>query len=272
MTTRDNLTIDRFNEIEVTPAGHTYIGDAPGTIEAQAAFFKENGFLVFRGVMSPEFLCELDGELQRIADGFRELEPIREGFAMEDPSKWPSPDRPVFRKIGGIGDHSEAFSRLLRHPRIMEFLVPFYGPVIELYRDVVMMKQPRVGREKPWHQDAVYWEYEPNEFISAMTALDDARVENGALQVVPGSHQFGALEHHGKELQVELSQELQEKATYVPMAAGDVLMFHSLILHASEPNRSERPRRMCIFSYMAPHFRYTGDGDATPRMKIFESS
>ena len=133
-----------------------------------------------------------------------------------------------------------------------------------------MMKQPHIGREKPWHQDAVYWGYEPNEFISAMVALDAATVDNGVLQVVPGSHKHGALSHQGAELQVELGSEQQERTTNVPMESGDILMFHSLTLHASQPNRSDHQRRMCIFSYMAPFFRFTGEGKEPERIPIHE--
>jgi hypothetical protein len=261
-------TIDAFEEVEVKPAGSTYAGGAPEAGEDQKTFFEENGFLVFRKVLSAGEIAELDRELDRIAGSYRSLDPVREGFSMEDPAKWPDPDRPVFRKIGGMYDHSDAFRRMCSHRTVVDFLKLFYGPVIELYRDVVMMKQGKVGREKPWHQDAVYWNYEPNEFISAMTAIDDARVENGALQVIPGSHKRGAVKHRGVELQINLTMEQQGQTTYVPLDAGDVLMFHSLLLHASEPNRSVDQRRMSIFSYMAPYFTYTGEGDPPERICI----
>ncbi len=262
------ISIDAFEEVEIKPAVSTYLAGAPAAAEDQKAFFEENGFLVFRSVLSTGELAELDQELNRIAGSYLDLDAVREGFTTEDPAKWPDPDRPVFRKIGGMYDHSEAFRRMCSHKTVIVFLQLFYGPVIELYRDVVMMKQGKVGREKPWHQDAVYWEYEPNEFISAMTAIDDAKIGNGALQVIPGSHRRGAVKHHGAELQIDLTEELQNQTTYVPLEAGDVLMFHSLLFHASEPNRSEDQRRMSLFSYMAPYFTYTGEGDPPERIRI----
>ena len=264
-----NAGVEIFDGSEVRPAAGTYSGDAPSSPEEQKPFFEENGFLVFRGVLSGAELAELDRELNRVVRDFRNIDVVREGFDMENPAKWPDPERPVFRKIGGMYNHSEAFRRMCVHQTVIRFLELFYGPEIELYRDAVMMKQGRIGREKPWHQDAVYWSYEPNEFISAMTALDDASAENGALQVIPGSHRQGAVKHRGAEgLQIDLTEELQQRTMYVPLGAGDVLMFHSLLLHASESNRSDKQRRLTIFSYMAPYFIYTGHGDPPERIKV----
>jgi hypothetical protein len=264
---------DIFDAVNVKPGSDTWTGDAPAEVADQAEFFREHGFLVMRDRVMPDHLADLDRELNRIAAAHETLKPVREGFSTEDPAKWPDPQTPVFRKIGGIYDHSAAFQRLCVNDDVMRFLTEFYGPVIELYRDVVMMKQPLIGREKPWHQDAVYWPYEPNEFISATVALDSATLENGVLQVVPGSHLDGALPHRGAELQVDLTPELQERTINVPMEPGDILMFHSLILHASEPNRSDRQRRLCIFSYMAPHFTFCGEGkDPQQRITIYQSA
>ena len=78
-----------------------------------------------------------------------------------------------------------------------------------------------------------------------------ARPENGCLQIVPGSH-HEALQHYGGELRVDIDDRLQAQTCYVPLKPGDTLMFHSLLLHASEPNHSNEDRRACICSYKTP--------------------
>ena len=48
----------------------------------------------------------------------------------------------------------------------------------------------------------------------------------------------------------------------LPVRAGSVVFFHSLLLHASYPNRSDADRISPIISYMGRSFRFTGRGQA----------
>jgi len=242
----------------VKPATGVWTEPMPATREGKVEFFKREGFLVVPGVLSKAELEELDQELNRLAENHATLRRIREGFDLE-PRQDGTRKTPTFRKIGGISELSPAFNRLMKHPRVMDMLTAVMGPVIELYRDVCMMKPRRVGREKPWHQDSVYWPWNPMDLCSAMTALDDAMPENGCLQVIPRTH-FKEIQHYGKELQIDIDAELQRQTVYVPLKAGDTLLFHSLLLHASEPNHSELDRRVCIMSYKTPGLRYIGKG------------
>lgn len=255
----NSISLLEADEVQVPPAAGQYTGSAPADPRARQAAMQRDGFLVLRNLVTPGELGELDSELQRLASSYRELQAVREGFNVERPEKWPDPQSPVFRKIGGIVDHSPAFRRLCLDRRLIEVLQQVMAERIRLWRDVVMMKQARVGREKPWHQDSVYWPWKPYRQVSAFIALDAMTPENGCLQVIPGSH-LQALPHHGKESQVALSPEQQAQTLYVPLQAGDVLFFHGLLLHASEPNRSGRHRRVIIYSYMPADLEWTGKG------------
>ncbi len=242
----------------VQPAAHVWTEDMPKGFEEKKAFFRREGFLILRQMLSPSDLGRLEEEVIRFCRDHKTLPRIREGFSLE-PNQDTTRDSPTFRKIGGVSSFSEPFNQVMRHPKVMEILHDLMGPVIELYRDVIMMKPARVGREKPWHQDSSYWPWNPMDLCSAMTALDDASPENGCLQVIPRTHHI-ELQHYGKELQIDLTPEQQAQTYYVPLKAGDTLLFHSLLLHASEPNRSDQPRRVVINSYKNPELKYIGKG------------
>ena len=233
--------------LDVLPASHTWTRPCPSDSDEQVAFFRENGFLLLPRVLSPAELDRLHRELARLVRDHEKLPNVREGFSPE-PSPPGDVTGPVFRKVGGMTALSDAFGDLMRHPRILDPLHAICGPEVHLYRDVVMMKAARHGREKPWHQDSVYWPYRPMQLVSALTALDDATPENGCLQVIPGSHKQ-EIQHYGGELRIELTPEQQANTHFVPMRAGDTLLFHSLLLHASQPNRSNNHRRLAIVSY-----------------------
>jgi phytanoyl-CoA hydroxylase len=253
--------------VEVRPAAKVWTGLMPLSLQHRVAFFRREGFLILRSVLSKKEQEELSREVDRLVHDHRSLPRIREGFDLE-PSQHPERMLPTLRKIGGVTDLSPAFAKLMKHREICAILRAIMGDRLQLFRDVVMMKPARVGREKPWHQDSAYWPWRPMALVSAMTALDDADEGNGCLQVIPRSH-LTELQHYGQELQVDI-RDLQSQTRYVPLKAGDTLLFHSLLLHASEPNLSCRDRRVAIISYKTPDLEYIGKGEPIETLPIGE--
>lgn len=91
--------------------------------------------------------------------------------------------------------------------------------------------------------------------MSVMVAITDANKQNGCLQVIKGSHKMGRVEHGFSGEQVGASQRFVDlslksmELVYVELEAGDVLFFHSNLLHRSEANLSDKPRWSMISCY-----------------------
>ncbi|CCH00394.1 Phytanoyl-CoA dioxygenase domain-containing protein 1 [Fibrella aestuarina BUZ 2] len=127
------------------------------------------------------------------------------------------------------------------------------------FHSKLMQKEPRVGGAWEWHQDYGYWYKNefllPDQMMSVMVAITDANQENGCLQVIKGSHKMGRVEHGFAGEQVGASQRYVDLAlktmelVYVELKAGDVLFFHSNILHRSEANLSDKARWSIISCY-----------------------
>lgn len=127
------------------------------------------------------------------------------------------------------------------------------------YHSKLMQKEPRVGGAWEWHQDYGYWYKSgflfPDAMISVMVALSEATIENGCLQVIKGSHKLGRVEHGFAGEQVGAKIEYvnacleRMELVYVELKPGDVLFFHSNILHRSEANNSDRARWSMISAY-----------------------
>ncbi|MEZ0607767.1 phytanoyl-CoA dioxygenase family protein [Fibrella sp. WM1] len=127
------------------------------------------------------------------------------------------------------------------------------------FHSKLMQKEPRVGGAWEWHQDYGYWYKNefllPDQMMSVMVAITEANRENGCLQVIRGSHKMGRVEHGFAGEQVGASQRYVDLAlktmdlVYVELKAGDVLFFHSNILHRSEANLSDKPRWSIISCY-----------------------
>ena len=127
------------------------------------------------------------------------------------------------------------------------------------FHSKLMQKEPKVGGAWEWHQDYGYWYKNefllPDQMMSVMVAITEANKENGCLQVIKGSHKMGRIEHGFSGEQVGASQHYVDlslqtmELVYVELDAGDVLFFHSNLLHRSEANLSDRPRWSMISCY-----------------------
>jgi hypothetical protein len=79
------------------------------------------------------------------------------------------------------------------------------------------------------------------------------------MQVLKGSHKMGRVEHGKFGDQTGADPERVENAkkvmehVYVELAPGDVLFFHSNTLHASDQNKSDKPRWSLICCYNTKH-------------------
>jgi ectoine hydroxylase-related dioxygenase (phytanoyl-CoA dioxygenase family) len=127
------------------------------------------------------------------------------------------------------------------------------------FHSKLMQKEPKVGGAWEVHQDYGYWYKNgfmfPDAMISVMLALTKATKENGCLQVLKGSHKMGRIEHNFAGEQQGADQPFVDEAmkiferVYVELDPGDLLFFHSNLLHMSEANLSDRPRWSLISCY-----------------------
>ncbi|XP_068451515.1 probable alpha-ketoglutarate-dependent hypophosphite dioxygenase [Clinocottus analis] len=164
---------------------------------------------------------------------------------------------------------------LTKHPQIIQVVKAILGPDIILLDSRFICKYPTLkpdiqeneeGEIKTalpyvaWHQDMRYWGIAGGPVLSVWLALDDSLQENGALQVIPGSHCAGMLPHHpatrpGNMLSVnqEISEELvlADEAVLCPLLAGQMSIHDGLLVHASDANTSQRRRCGFVIRYVS---------------------
>jgi phytanoyl-CoA hydroxylase len=227
--------------------------------------YRRDGYLVFEELFRPPEVATILSRLEdlvlervpRHAGVHMQIEPaVRRGEAeAESPLD-------ALRKVEGLVENDEVFGALARDPRLLDVMQDLIGPDIKLFRDALMMKPPRHGSAKPYHQDSAYWSIDPPDLVSVWMALDDATLENGCMRVIPGSHTWGILEHkHLQDYQVDEAELDTSGEVAVPLKAGGCLCFHSMLLHATAPNHSPYARRSMIVSAMSARSRYTGGGE-----------
>ena len=126
-----------------------------------------------------------------------------------------------------------------------------------------MLEPPGVGSAKKFHQDAAYYPIHPMDHVTVWVALDGATTENGCMQVVPGAHTDGMLEHEAEAYDTDITvaeRDYDESDTEaLPMDPGDALFQHCLLPHYTAPNESDRWRRAMIVAYMRSRSRFSTD-------------
>lgn len=158
------------------------------------------------------------------------------------------------RKFFQFAQGDQFFWDLLRDPRLLGPVVAVLGDGVQLLQSLALVKPPEIGIPKAWHQDTPYFPISPaTETVGLWIALDDATLDNGCMQVVPGSHRQGILPHvqgtTGWMLDPVAAARAQAAAVALPIAAGSALLFDANLLHFTDANRSPRRRRAVQFHF-----------------------
>ena len=126
------------------------------------------------------------------------------------------------RKISHFIQWDARLHRIATHPRLLALVERLIEAQPGIFEDKALIKPPRVGREKPWHQDHAYWNLPLDaHVVTVWIALDAATVDNGCLYVIPGSHREGPVVHFKRrDWQICDDQVQTERAVAAPLRPG----------------------------------------------------
>ena len=217
--------------------------------DAQLAAYDERGFLVLRGLISPEEIATLRADLGRVmrldtAEVTKEKSGVvRTVFRVHDPR---SPTA------------SPPFEALARLPRVL-------GPAQQVLRDEALyvyhskcnLKEAIKGEIWQWHQDYGSWRNDgvpAPAMTTALLMLDEATEIGGCLYFIPGSHKLGRFEAEldaettsyrlwtVPKLDVIAAMERFGDPVAITGEPGTVVLFHPNLVHGSGHNMSRYPR------------------------------
>lgn len=203
-----------------------------------AAHFAEHGWVVLRGVLSPERVAAARDAVERI---------------------FPA-------TLAATLPHSDGVPHMLgptrRHPELARWLderVPFEAAArclgaerVQVLQDDLLFKRARADDALAWHQDASYLgALEPLRSVSIRLALDAETVASGCMWVLDRSHGRGLFAAEVGTRRVDdvldrVPPELRTAATPLVLEPGDVSLHDAFTLHASGPNASDTPRRTLV--------------------------
>lgn len=146
-------------------------------------------------------------------------------------------------RLSAILAISRTSAELIAHPRVMQVADAVLRPHCASYRigSCTAIEILPAEQDQMLHRDDGFYPIRiPNvEFqISAMWALDDFTVENGATRVVPGSHKHR-----------EMPSVNECDVVQAVMSKGSVLFYLGSTIHGGGANRSDSPRAGLINTY-----------------------
>ena len=244
--------------------------------EEQINQFSEQGYLVLENVIRAEDIEKLRAAALSIVDHFdidsnrsvfkttdrdsgrddyffKSAEKIHcflEADAVDEIGDLIKPAHLAINKIGhAMHDLDPAFEAFCRLPQFAELTrdIGFQKPL--LWQTMYIFKQPKIGGEVRWHQDASYLISEPADVVGIWIAVEDANRDNGCLWVQPGGHRSPLREIYQVENGVGELTDLDttpwpqdDKAIPLEVTAGSMVIFSDHMPHCSSQNLSEHSR------------------------------
>lgn len=177
------------------------------------------------------------------ADAFTQLSSIFE----EDRARWGDED------LDTIHFRDGRLLEFLLSDDVLDLVEPLIGPDIGLWSSHFICKPPRTGKATPWHEDTAYWDGRISSMEGLVTvwlALDPVDAGNGAMQVIPGSHEgdprrrYLPVDERQNIFDTELDPDTidADRAVTFELAPNRCSIHDGRIVHGAPANTSDRRR------------------------------
>jgi ectoine hydroxylase-related dioxygenase (phytanoyl-CoA dioxygenase family) len=210
--------------------------------DEQVAQFHRDGFLVVRGMYSADEVADIGDWTDEVA-GYPEVP----GKYMMYYEKSQDDGSRILCRIENFVPYHEGFSRLITTRRMQQAVSELFGEEAVLFKDKINFKLPGGDGFKE-HQDVqAGWDEFAELHITAMIAIDETNEANGSLEMIAGMHKQGVL----GSMWAPLTDEDTGHIDYVPVHCqpGDAVFFDSFAPHRSQPNRTDKARRVLYITY-----------------------
>jgi phytanoyl-CoA hydroxylase len=161
-------------------------------------------------------------------------------------------------------DLDPVFERFSRDPRLHDLALELGLAEPRVYQSMYIFKNPRIGGEVRWHQDATYFDTDPVSVTTLWFALERADRTNGCLWVQRGGHRTPLRERFvvdaaGARLERidAMAWPSDDVAEAVEVDAGTLVVMHGRLPHYSAPNRSATSRHAYTLHAVDARTRYS---------------
>ena len=222
--------------------------------------FWRDGYLVVQDAIGPEELNRLRAEFSgwveesRVHDG--DYGETMDGRPRFDLQPGHSPETPGLRRVQSPEEVSEVFADTMRNAATVDYCAELIGPSVRFHHGKVNSKLPGTATQVKWHQDFPFEPMTNTDMITALLFIDEVTLDNGPLEVLPGTH-TGPIYSHWHDgvftgaVDDAIIDAQRDRIVKCTGPAGSVCQMHANLLHGSAPNLSDHSRTLYIATYYA---------------------
>jgi ectoine hydroxylase-related dioxygenase (phytanoyl-CoA dioxygenase family) len=151
------------------------------------------------------------------------------------------------QRVYALCAKDRVFADLVSHPRVLDLLDALLEPNYLLSAALAIHLGPGEDAQPFHYDDGFYRIPRPRRAVSvsAIWAIDDFTADNGATEVIPGSHRWGD----------ERPGPADRRVRKIVMPAGSVVVFQGTLWHRGGANATDRTRLAITPQYCQPWAR-----------------
>jgi ectoine hydroxylase-related dioxygenase (phytanoyl-CoA dioxygenase family) len=206
---------------------------APDTLSAELDTLTRDGFVVLDRVLGADEIVAIRRALEPYLQGKYFGRNRFEGFRTQ--------------RVYALCAKHRVFADLVSHPRVLSLLDRLLEPNYLLSAALAIHLGPGSDAQEFHPDDGGYHIPRPRPPVGVSTiwAIDDFTADNGATEVIPGSHRWGD----------ERPVPDDPRARKIVMPAGSVVVFLGTLWHRGGANATDRPRLAVTPQYCQPWAR-----------------
>jgi len=222
--------------------------------------FHKNGYLVVENAVTTAQLAALARDFNQWVEESRQYtKPFGEtmdGRPRFDLEPGHCATSPALRRVASPSELSPAYYDAMKNSGIADAVAQLIGPNIKYRHCKINSKMPGAATVVKYHQDFTYAPHSNDSLVTALLFIDEVTLENGPLEVVPGSHKgpLYSLWHDSVftgAVADEVTASVQDRVVSCTGPPGSLCLMHTRLLHGSNLNRSHRQRTLYIIVFSA---------------------
>ncbi len=215
--------------------------------------FSRDGVLLVEDVADQTTLAVMRQALADLVDKSR---PVTQHNAIYDLEPTHTAERPRLRRVKHPHRRHPVFNNFARSEPLLGILKQLLGPDIRMHSSKLNVKSDDGGSGVEWHQDWAFHPHTNRSLLAVGLMMEDCRMENGPMLVIPGSHQGTVHDHNANgrfcgAIDPDSVPLDYEHAIPCVGKAGTISLHHAFAVHGSANNTSPFPRPLLLYEFMS---------------------
>ena len=220
--------------------------------QEQLEQFRKDGFLLIRGFLDQKS-CSVIRDIAKVHLKYA-IEPIETEYEYIGIEK--DIYKKSVRRLRQVYDRDIVFKEWMENREIRPILEQVLDEepiLVTAHHNSIMTKLAHTSTQTCWHRDSRYWNYSGDNLVSVWLALGVENSQNGVLEFIPGSHKMELKESSFDEksffrADIEENQALIRQRVSFDLEAGDIVLFHSELLHRANANESDEDKISFVYT------------------------